>query len=267
MTRIANSSFRSIATSMYVAGILDAMFLGVYLILGATTIHKLHRLRALPLRTFRVVSAFVGTIFLIYVVFTASVLTMLYETVVVKDRTPSSWPLSTVFGAIALNYALGDALFTYRCWILWDRPRWIWVPATLLFGEFVTLVVIEVFMAQEGTHGNGGDVWGHSSPTNLVVAAVLLTITLNVLLACVAIARLLHARKRLRQRPVPRAVGAHHANMAWMLAGSTAVYAALWVPMLTCRRELFIITYFTVLFFLVAGLPLTILLCVSGRTQ
>ncbi|EJD54228.1 hypothetical protein AURDEDRAFT_156006 [Auricularia subglabra TFB-10046 SS5] len=134
----------------------------------------------------------------------------------------------------------------------------------LLLAEFAAMLSTDVLVTIDGTlelrerQATPGEM--------LSIGASTLTVCFNFMLASAAIARLLLARRRLRRAALPGG-GGHYVQIAHLLAGSTVLYAAGWIPMIIWRHDTFSIPHLSMLFFLVASLPLVIMLHVAWRSH
>ncbi|EJD43815.1 hypothetical protein AURDEDRAFT_167195 [Auricularia subglabra TFB-10046 SS5] len=240
--------------SLLVAAVVNATLLGVYVTLATMAMYRLYCIETLPRRTLRMLVTFAVVSGFCYVGFVAGVTgvtrSILFEHG--RNRVFDEACVSTLIVSLVVAGTLSDALLTYRCWIIWERSRWVCVPVLLLLAEFICFLVQDIQLSIAHIAWN-------ASSARTALAGLGLNLALNVLLALAAVARLLSARKHR--------AGKHYVEIARLLAAIALAYVAAWAFTLVYRATFAAIVVAVVLISVVTLSPLLIALQVGERAR
>ncbi|EJD46937.1 hypothetical protein AURDEDRAFT_163998 [Auricularia subglabra TFB-10046 SS5] len=268
MSELDPELLRAMRVTFLAAAIISSALFGTYLTLASATIWKLHGSKSLPRDTFWCKVTIIIALALLFAVHFSSTAVLAYGSLMPALRSLPRWPMPTMLLAISLSLAIGDALFIYRCWIIWSRSRWVWLPISFLLAELCGAAVdFSKVLSRTAEHLMLHARGPFSDPQTAVGAVtVSLTVALNVLLTLAAVARLLYLRRNLRRFALP-AGGAHYSRICLVLAFSTLLYSAGWLPIIFRQNGIAAPPYWVSLFALVAITPLFVMLRVGSDTD
>lgn len=264
MVKIDEATLHDLQVYFFVTALTGATMLGVYLCLAWLTIRRFHMAKHLPRALVRRTAAFVVLVSLLFCTYVMSTLSQVYQ--LILPVKPSFWLergwIIGTYSSISIIAIMGDTLFVYRCWIIWQHSRIIWVFFVLLVADAGVLAVGTVFDCLDGATSTNLRVreWRE----NMSIVGISVSIALNVLLAAAAIARLLLARRDLRREALPYG-GGHYIRLCGLLALSTAFYTAGWLIVLIWRSDMAVVVALAVQVGILAASPLLIMLHATRR--
>ncbi|KZV99456.1 hypothetical protein EXIGLDRAFT_762547 [Exidia glandulosa HHB12029] len=241
-----------------VAILLGTCLYGVYMTLAIASVRKVLRIPLLSKKARRNILAPIWATMALYTAFVASLTVNLWT--VVCPTTIESWdPPSLTVAVVCMTCigVLGDSIFLYRCWIIWQRSCLVWIPLFLLLCELVFLTFSDVLIGRIEREGQPKLVTDAISVTGMAIS-----LGLNVLLAAAAIAKLLSAHRTLRKavsQVLPDA-GCHYISISRLLAITAVMYTATWLTMILTRHAATQTLVLVILYFVQATSPLLILL-------
>ncbi|EJD54803.1 hypothetical protein AURDEDRAFT_141504 [Auricularia subglabra TFB-10046 SS5] len=266
MVKIDHATIRDLQVYFFVAAITSVTLFGVYVSLACLTVHRFRAAKHLPRALVRRTTAFVVFVALLFCVYVISTLAQIYHLILPlreSDWTQRGWIVGT-YSSLSLTAVMGDTLFVYRCWIIWQHSRVIWAFFLLLAADACVLAVSTVFDCMDGATST--DIRVRQWRENMSIVGISVSMTLNLLLAAAAITRLLLARRDLRREALPCG-GGHYIRLCGLLAASTAFYTAGWFIVLIWRSEMAVVVALTVQVGILATTPLFVMLHATRREQ
>ncbi|EJD54227.1 hypothetical protein AURDEDRAFT_156005 [Auricularia subglabra TFB-10046 SS5] len=258
------SSYQQVQRYFLFAAATNGVLYGAFLVLAGATIVRLNGIKTLAAKTFSRMTKFAVAMCLVATLFTVSLNVQTYR-ILFPEHSPlwTKIPVAVMFCSITLASSLGDLLFIYRTWIIWERSRLVIFPLVLFCADLVVMLAANIRIAKDGNLSN---LMFTAVTERLAISGMIIGLVLNALLSLAAIGRLLLARHHLRRDALP-AGGSHYIKISRLLALTGLIYTAAWLTMLITRRSIGATIALVAVFEVVCICPLVILLHVAGRTQ